>query len=159
MNSIASIILEDINVEDNKDLLKMINRVDDSVKIQLNFAIDTLIDMFNYYIEKEIEYIDTLDNYDVLPTIYKNEENNEYYFSLGADTDDEDNTGDIKCLLDELKRQFGINFANDCKLSNMLRVLLLDCVEYDIIGDVISMKIYYDTYRISWIRDFVNNVL
>ena len=158
MNSIASIILEDINVEDNEDLLKMINRIDDSVKVQFNFQIDTLIDMFNYYIEKEVEHIEALDDYDVFPTIYKNEDNDELYFSLGI-TDDEDETGDIKCLLDELRRQFGINFANDCTLSNVLRILLLDCADYDIIGDIINMRIYYDTYKVSWIKDFVNNIL
>lgn len=155
MNSIASIVLEDVNIEDNHDLLQIINKIDDTVKLQFSLPIDSIVDMFKYYVKTNIEHIEDIDEYDcVYPEVIQTDD--DYLFTLNLINDD-DSQADIKCLLAELKRQFGINFNNDCTLDNLFRVLLMDCADYDIINNVLYIKLYYDTYKSSWLKDFLYN--
>lgn len=158
-NLTANILLENVNLEDNLDLLHIINKVNDDVKLQFNLPVESVVEMFICYVEHHADHIKDISNYScICPEVYCNEDENskQYFFTLNS-IDDEDSESDIEFLLTELKRQFGINFKNDCSLYNLFRVLLMDCSDYDIINDELVIKMYYESYKASWIKEYLNN--
>lgn len=153
----TNIKLDDVDLYENIDLLQIISKVNDEVKVEFEMSIDEIVDMFNFYIKKTAEHIKDIENYNcICPEVYLSPtyNNAEYYFTLNS-IDDEDSQSDIEFLQKELKRQFGINFKKDCELKDLFRVLLMDCSDYDIIGDVLKISLYYETYKKSWLRDFL----
>lgn len=153
----TSIVLDDINLEENLDLLHIINKVNDNVKLQFEFPVSEIINMFIYYIEHTAEHIKDIRDYDcICPEIIYKYDDEEYYFTLNS-IDDEESQSDIEFLQNELKRQFGINLKNDCRLNDLFMVLLMDCCSYDIINDNIIIKLYYKNYIKSWIKSYLEN--
>ena len=148
----ATIMLEDIDLEQDKDLLQVINKVNDSVKLKFELQIEDIVDMFKFYIKENIENLYDFEEYDCIMTEIK-KDNDEYYLTLNF-IDDEDSQSDIDYLLRELKRHFGINFINNCALQDLFRILLMQCSDYDIIEDKLIIKIYYETYKISWLKQY-----
>lgn len=154
-NLITTIVLDDVNLEDNKDLLQIITKVNDNVKVQFDVAIDSIVDMFNYYIKNHAEHIKDIESYDcICPEVIDKYGNGEYYFTLNS-IDDDDSQSDIEFIVKELKRQFGVNLKDDCKLKDLFTVLLMDCSDYDIIEGRLKFKLYYNTYKSSWLKDFL----
>ena len=155
MNVAIDMVVENVDLEYDATLLRNVN----DAKLQFTLPVESVIDMFNYYVEHCTEHIEDLENYTcICPEIYynENEDNNkQYYFTLNC-IDDDDSISDIDFLLTELKRQFGVNFKNDCSLYNLFRVLLMDCSDYDIVNETLIVKIYYETFIHSWIKDFIN---
>lgn len=148
------ILLEDISLTEDKELLEIIKRYDDNIILQQLLCIDEVIDMFKYYVKHQTEYASDLDDYDCIdPKIYDKYEDGNYYFSLGIINNDEDES-DINFLLNLLKEQFGINLNKDCKVGDIFRILLMDCGEYYITDDILTIKICYDTYKVSWLKDY-----
>ena len=155
MSITIDMVVENIDLEHNVTLLRKMP----DAKLRFALPVESVVDMFNYYVEHCIEHIEDLENYAcIYPEIYYNENEDsfkQYYFTLNC-ADDDDSISDISFLLEELKRQFGVNFKNDCSLYNLFRVLLMDCSDYDIINETLIIKIYYETFIVSWIKDFIN---
>lgn len=154
-NLITTIVLDDVNLEDNLDLLQIISKVNDNVKLQFSFPVSDITDMFIYYVEHTAEHIKDIREYDcICPDIIDKYGDGEYFFTLNS-IDDEESQSDVEFLQNELKRQFGINLKNDCRLTDLFMVLLMDCCSYDIIDDILTIKIYYKNYKESWIKDYL----
>lgn len=154
-NLITTIVLDDVNLEDNLDLLQIISKVNDNVKLQFSFPVLNITDMFTYYVEHTAEHIKDIREYDcICPDIIDKYGDGEYFFTLNS-IDDEESQSDVDFLQNELKRQFGINLKNDCRLTDLFMVLLMDCCSYDIIDDILTIKIYYKNYKESWIKSYL----
>lgn len=153
----TSIVLDNINLEENLDLLHIINKVNDNVKLQFEFPVSEITNMFIYYVEHTAEHVKDIRDYDcICPEVIDKYGDGEYFFTLNS-IDDEESQSDIEFLQNELKRQFGINLKNDCRLNDLFMVLLMDCCSYDIIDDTIIIKLYYKNYMESWIKGYLEN--
>lgn len=153
----TNIKLENIILEENKDLLQIINKVNDDVKVEFEVMLSEIVDMFFFYVKKTSEHIKDIETYDcICPEVIDKYDNGEYYFTLNT-IDDEDSISDINFLYDELKRQFGVNFKKDCKLNDLFRVLLMDCSNYDIIDGLLKFSLFYKTYEVSWIKYYLEH--
>lgn len=160
-NLITNITLENIDLESNKDLLQIINKINDNVKVHLVLPIDSIIDMFNYYVKSTAEHIKDIEEYDcIAPEIIDQYGDGHYFFNLNSINDDESQS-DIEFIQNELKRQFGVNFKNAFDINELFRVLLMDCSDYDIINDMLNIKLYYKNYMNSWIKLYLeeNNLV
>lgn len=151
----TTIKLDDVDLHEHVDLLQIISKVNDEVKVEFEIPIEEIVDMFNFYIKKTAEHIKDIENYKcICPEVIDKYDDGCYFFTLNS-IDDEDSQSDIEFLYKELKRQFGINFKKDCELKDLFRVLLMDCSDYDIMGHVLKFSLYYETYKTSWLRDFL----
>lgn len=155
-NLIANIKIDDVDLND-KHFLELINKHNDNMKVNINIPVEDIDKLFYFYVKKHCESLSDIDEYSCIrPKIYKS--NNDYYFTLDIN-EDEDNNSDIDFLLKELKSLFGINLRKDCKLKQLFSVLLMGCTEYSIIEWNTFLKInfdlYYESYKYSWIKDFM----
>lgn len=151
----TTIKLENINLEENKDLLEIINKINDEIKVEFKITLDEVVDMFYYYVKHTAEHIRDIESYKcICPEIIDKYNDGEYYFTLNS-IDDEDSLSDINFLCNELKRHFGVNFKKDCNVRELFRILLMDCSDYDIIDNLLKFNLYYKTYNESWIKNFL----
>lgn len=152
MNNVyGTAMLCDINIEDNKNLLELIANKNNNLQLEFCMKYCDIADLFKYYINKHIEHIENIDLYDcIYPEVIK--DNNEYIFTLNADNDEE-NFSDINFLQKELKKHFGVSLLR-CNVMDILRIILMNCT-YTIENDILKIKIYYETYKESWIGDYL----
>lgn len=153
-NLFSSVILENIDVNENKALLEMINAKNNNLQLEFCIQLCNIVDLFKYYISKNAEHIVDIDSYDCIDIeIIKDRE--DILFTLNASDDDED-ISDIKFLDKELKRYFGKSILN-CNIEDILRILLIDCKSYSIEGDILKLNIYYENFKETWIGEFLNS--
>lgn len=150
-NVYGTAMLCDVNIESNKDLLDLIANKNNELQIEFCIQLCNITDLFKYYVDRHIEHISDIDVYDcIYPEILK--DGNEFIFTLNADNDEE-NFSDINFLQKELKKHFGVSVLR-CDLTDILRIILMGST-YTIENDILKLKIYYETYKESWIGDFL----
>ena len=148
-------VIEDIFIADDEKLLDTISKTIDTIKLHIQISIDRIVDMFKYYIKHQTEYGSDIEIYECIdPIVYDKYNDGNYYFSLNI-IDDDEYKSDVDFLLTIFKEQFGINLSKDCKIEDIFRILLMDCLSYDIIeDDILSIRIYYDSFKTSWLKDY-----
>lgn len=154
---VGTIKLDSVDLQEHKSLLEAINRFNSNVKIQFDIPIEDIVDMFYYYVKANSEHANDIESYMCITPEIINEDN-QLYFTLNFD-DDEEDSSDVEFLLKELRNTFGVNFERKCELRELFRVLLMDCPEYSIIEEGTNKKLlfslYYETYEFSWLKAFL----
>lgn len=147
--------ISNIDIENNKDFLEMIYSYNNDLELEFSLSLCEITDMFKYYVNRNIEMIGDINQYDCIYPEFKYIDN-ELYFTLNA-SDDEDDASDIKHIDRELKRHFGMSLLN-CKAENVFRMLLTYCSEYYIEDDIIYLNIYYENYKEAWVGEYLSNI-
>lgn len=155
MSLYGTLKIEDVDIEENESLLQSINSKNNNLLLEFSFPLCDIRDMFKYYVNRKIEDIDDLDIYDCID-IEINKEDNEYIFDMNPSDDEEDQT-DIKFIDCELKKIFGVSVLRS-KLTNVLRLLLMDCKGYAIENDMLTINIYYDNFKHTWIKEYLEQI-
>ena len=152
----ATILLEDVYVDDYHDLLEIINKIDDNVKLQFKIPVANIVDLVKEYLKVYSDHLSNIDEYDcILPEVINKYRDGVYFFCLNSSDDDEDQS-DVTFIKEELKRQFGANFNKDVPINEILKILLIGS-EYDIIDNILVVNMYYKTYNVSWLKDIIGN--
>lgn len=154
---IGNIKLNEIDIDNNLDLIEYINKKNDDLQLEFILTHEQLLELIIYYIKENIEYLKDIDKYEcIYPQILK--QSNEFIFILNeSEIQDENDLTDINFIIKELKHHFGANLSK-CKLNNILRLILMDCVSYDIIDNWIQINIYYENYKHSVIYNYFNSL-
>lgn len=147
--------IENIDVEQNKEFLEMIYEHNDDLELEFSLSLCEIAEMFKYYVNRKIELIGDMDQYDCIYPEFKNIDN-DLYFTLNASDDDEDNS-DINHIDRELKKHFGVS-ALHCKAEHILKILLMNCNDYYIDDNVIHLTIYYENYKETWIGPYLSSI-
>lgn len=147
--------ISNINIENNKNLLDMIYSHNDELELEFSLNLCEIAQMFEYYVSRNIEMLKDFNNYDCIYPQFKNIDN-ELIFTLNA-SDDEDDLSDIRHINKELKRHFGVSLLN-CKAEQIFRILLSDCSNYCIDEDKIYLDIYYESYKETWLGEYLKNI-
>lgn len=155
MSLCCTLKIEDIDIEADESLLKSINSKNNNLLLEFSLSLCDITDMFKYYVNRNIEDIDDLDIYDCIDIEIK-EENNEYIFDMNPSDDEEDQT-DIKFIDCELRKIFGVSVLRS-KLTNVLRMLLMDCKGYGIENGILTINIYYDNFKHTWIGEYLKQI-
>lgn len=147
--------LENIDVKEDKALLETINSKTNNLQLEFCMQLCDIVDLFKYYINKNAEHIEDINNYDCIDIdIIK--ENNDILFTLNP-SDDEEDISDIKFLDKEFKRYFGSSILK-CDIKKVLRILLTDCKEYSIDNETLKLNMYYDNYKHTWLGEYLSNL-
>lgn len=154
-NFYSSVKLENIDVNENKALLDMINAKTDNLQLEFCMSMCNIVDLFKYYINRNAEHIVDIDNYDCID-IEVIKEDDDILFTLNA-SDDEEDISDIKFLEKEFKRYFGVSILK-CDINNILRILLTDCNKYSIEDDILKLNMYYENYKETWLGEYLNKL-
>lgn len=150
---IATILLQDVYIEDYIHFLESINKIDDNISIRIKMPVDNIVDLIFEYLKHHTEFLSDLNEYDcITPNIYFDSDM-EAYFALNS-SDNEDDESDVIFIQKELKKQFGANFNKDVKLIEILKILLMG-TKYAIIGKELICDIYYENYKESWFKDII----
>ena len=66
----ATILLEDVYVDDYHDLLEIINKIDDNVKLQFKIPVAKIVDLVKEYLKVYSDHLSNIDEYDcILPEV------------------------------------------------------------------------------------------
>lgn len=155
MSLCGTLKIEDVDIEADESLLQSINSRNNNLLLEFSMPLCDIADMFKYYVNRNIEDIEDLDIYDCI-NIEIEEEDNEYIFNMNPSDDEEDQT-DIKFIDCELKKIFGVSVLNS-KLINVLRMLLMDCKGYGIENGILTINIYYDNFKHTWIGEYLKQL-
>lgn len=147
--------IDNIDVEQNKDFLEMIYEHNDDLELEFSLSLCEITEMFKYYVNRKIELIGDIDQYDCVYPEFKYIDD-ELYFTLNA-SDDEEDASDINHLDRELKKHFGVSTLY-CKAEHILKILLIYCSNYYIDDNMIHLNIYYENYKETWIGPYLSNI-
>lgn len=147
--------LDNVNIKDNKQLLDMIYSYNDELELEFSMNFCEIIEMFKYYVNRNIELLEDIEQYDCIYPQLKYIDN-ELMFTLNA-SDDEDDYSDIKHIDRELKRHFGVSLLN-CKAEYVFNILLSYCSSYCIENGLIELDIYYENYKETWLGEYLANI-
>ena len=147
--------LENVNVIREKSLIESINAKDNNLLLEFSMPLCDIQEMFKYYVNRNVELIDNIDIYDCIDIDIENRDT-DIYFTLNP-SDDEEDMSDIKFIDRELKKHFGLSVL-DCKLVNILRILLMDCKGYSIEEGMLIINIYYDNFKDTWLEEYLNKI-
>lgn len=152
---IGRLKLNNINVEENRRLLDMIYSYNNELEIEFSLNFCEIIEMFKYYVNRNIELLGDIDQYDCIYPQLKYIDN-ELMFTLNA-SDDEEDYSDVKHIDKELKRHFGVSLLN-CKAEHVFNILLSHCNDYCIENELIELNIYYENYKETWLGEYLADI-
>lgn len=156
MNNVIEIDLDNLNSNENQSLLQVINKLNNNVKVRFNFDYEEIIDMFYFYVKINNEHVQDIESYSCInPEIILKEDGN-LYFDLGF-IDDEEDSSDIKFLIAEFKQMFGIRLKREVNLKSLLQIMFMNCNEYVLRNNFVSISYYYETYDNSWLKKYIEN--
>lgn len=147
--------ISNINIEKNKDLLDMIYSYNDDLELEFSLSLCEIVQMFEYYVNRNIEMIGNINEYDCIYPEFKYI-GEELMFTLNA-SDDEDDASDVEHIDRELKRHFGVSLLN-CKAEHLFKILLIYCSDYYIEDNIINLDIYYENYKETWLGEYLKNI-
>lgn len=144
--------ISDIDIKENDELLEMIYNYNDNLELEFLLNLCEITDLFKYYVNRNIEMIGNLDNYDCVYPEFKFIDN-ELIFTLSP-SDDEEDDSDIRHIDKEFKRHFG-NSILKCKAENIFRILLIDCCSYVLNDDILELSMFYENYKETWLGKYL----
>lgn len=150
----TSLIIEDINIIEDKEMINKISKLNSDAKIKISLNICEITEMFKYYVNRHIEDIGDINDYDCFDPETYNDENLETRFKLNDTSDDED-LSDIKAIKRELKKHFGITLTN-CRVSEVLRILLIGSNYYNIECNILNIIFELENLENHWLKEYIN---
>ena len=147
--------ISNVDIEKDKDFLDMIYSHNNDLELEFSLNLCEIVEMFKYYVNRNIEMIGNIDQYNCIYPEFKYIDN-ELLFTLNA-SDDEEDASDLKHIDRELKRHFGVSLLN-CKAEDLFRILLTYCSDYCIENDIIYLDIYYENCKETWIGEYLSSI-
>jgi hypothetical protein len=131
---------------DDKDIDKIVKLLNKYNRTEIEFTLDfcELEEIIQYYIIRELD-ID-LEELGVVINIFN--DINRITIEFNADTID--NKTELKYIIDEFKRHFGVNILN-CDIRQILRMVFIDCCSYELKEDEIVITFDSEDLYDNWL--------